>query len=157
MVAPTRPATSPGKAVSGFENPYKGAITIQDPTDPTSQIVLEPTTSAYIEIMSSDGGDVFFNPYGGVSFDMLNANNSGMSGIWNAPGAYGMNFKITDDTGAAIFELHQVHSGPGQLGLFGHGTSPQQTVTGSRGGNAALASLLTALAQYGLIIDSTSP
>ncbi len=32
----------------------------------------------------------------------------------------------------------------------------QQTVTGSKGGNAALASLLTALAAYGLIVDSTT-
>ncbi len=32
----------------------------------------------------------------------------------------------------------------------------KQTVTGSRGGNAALASLLTALAAYGLITDSTT-
>ncbi len=32
----------------------------------------------------------------------------------------------------------------------------QQTVTGSRGGNAALASLLTALANYGLVVDSSS-
>ncbi|HVV25257.1 MAG TPA: hypothetical protein VHF06_37850, partial [Pseudonocardiaceae bacterium] len=32
----------------------------------------------------------------------------------------------------------------------------KQTVTGSRGGNAALASLLTALANAGLITDSTS-
>jgi hypothetical protein len=44
------------------------------------------------------------------------------------------------------------------LGFF-LGTSPvgQQTVSGSRGGNAALASLLTALASYGLIVDSTTP
>lgn len=39
-----------------------------------------------------------------------------------------------------------------------NGTSPitKPTVSGSRGGNAALASLLTALANYGLITDSTS-
>jgi hypothetical protein len=36
----------------------------------------------------------------------------------------------------------------------GHASKP--TVTGSRGGNAALASLLTALATYGLITDSSS-
>jgi hypothetical protein len=38
------------------------------------------------------------------------------------------------------------------------GTAPivKPTVTGSRGGNAALASLLTALANYGLIVDSSS-
>lgn len=39
-----------------------------------------------------------------------------------------------------------------------HGVSPttRPTVTGSRGANAALTSLLTALAAKGLIIDSTS-
>jgi hypothetical protein len=38
------------------------------------------------------------------------------------------------------------------------GTAPivKPTVTGSRGGNAALASLLTALANYGLVVDSSS-
>lgn len=43
------------------------------------------------------------------------------------------------------------------LGFFGPPSGVQQTVVGSRGGNAALASLLTALANYGLIIDSTTP
>jgi hypothetical protein len=42
------------------------------------------------------------------------------------------------------------------LGFFTAGLQTQQTVTGSRGGNAALASLLTALATYGLITDSTT-
>jgi hypothetical protein len=39
-----------------------------------------------------------------------------------------------------------------------HGTAPtaKQTVTGSRGGNAALASLLTQLAAKGLITDGTT-
>lgn len=43
-------------------------------------------------------------------------------------------------------------------GVGFNGTSPiaKPTVTGSRGGNAALASLLTALANYGLITDSTT-
>ncbi len=42
------------------------------------------------------------------------------------------------------------------IGLFSTAPTTQQTVTGSRGGNAALASLLTALAAYGLIVDSTT-
>jgi hypothetical protein len=42
------------------------------------------------------------------------------------------------------------------LGLFNATAASKQTVTGSRGGNAALASLLTALATYGLVTDSTS-
>lgn len=50
-------------------------------------------------------------------------------------------------------------SGTLKCGKFGaNATTPitKPTVTGSRGGNAALASLLTALANYGLITDSSS-
>lgn len=43
-----------------------------------------------------------------------------------------------------------------KIGLFTTAPTTKQTVTGSRGGNAALASLLTALAAYGLITDSST-
>lgn len=43
-----------------------------------------------------------------------------------------------------------------RLGFYGGTPAVKQTVTGSRGGNAALASLLTALANIGLITDSSS-
>jgi hypothetical protein len=45
------------------------------------------------------------------------------------------------------------------LGLGVYGTAPPAsapTISGSRGGNAALASLITALAATGLIIDGTT-
>lgn len=42
------------------------------------------------------------------------------------------------------------------IGLFGTAPTTKKTVTGSRGGNAALASLLTQLAAYGLIMDSST-
>ncbi|TVZ96518.1 hypothetical protein [Streptomyces sp. BK340] len=41
-------------------------------------------------------------------------------------------------------------------GFYGAAPVAQQTVTGSRGGNAALASLLSKLASLGLIVDGTS-
>jgi hypothetical protein len=52
----------------------------------------------------------------------------------------------------------------GDLNMDGHavdaasqlGTSPIPTVSGSKAGNAALASLITALATLGLIIDKTT-
>lgn len=44
----------------------------------------------------------------------------------------------------------------GSIEFFGAGGDTIQTVTGSKGGNAALASLLTALHNYGLIIDSST-
>jgi hypothetical protein len=43
-----------------------------------------------------------------------------------------------------------------RIGVFGSSPIAQPEVTGSRGGNAALASLLTALADLGWITDSTS-
>lgn len=45
---------------------------------------------------------------------------------------------------------------PTGLAFFGSDPVAQQSVTGSRGGNAALASVLTALANLGLIVDSSS-
>lgn len=44
----------------------------------------------------------------------------------------------------------------GQVGFYNTSATAQQTVTGSRGSNAALTSLLTALATIGLIINSSS-
>lgn len=46
--------------------------------------------------------------------------------------------------------------GSGNLSFFFTEGDGQQTVTGSRGGNAALLSLITALKNYGLILDSSS-
>ena len=44
-----------------------------------------------------------------------------------------------------------------RLGFFGATEVARPTVTGSRGGNAALASALTALASLGLVTDSSTP
>lgn len=52
-------------------------------------------------------------------------------------------------------ETNIAHSGS-TLGFFGATAVTKPTVTGSRGGNAALASLLTQLAALGLITDSTT-
>ncbi len=48
------------------------------------------------------------------------------------------------------------HNFVGTIGFNGTSAIAKPTVTGSRGGNAALQSLLTALAAYGLITDSSS-
>lgn len=44
----------------------------------------------------------------------------------------------------------------GNIGFYGHAVAAKPTITGSRAGNAALASLLTGLAGLGLITDSTT-
>lgn len=43
-----------------------------------------------------------------------------------------------------------------QIGFFGKSKISKPTVTGSKGANAALASLLTALSNLGLLTDSSS-
>lgn len=47
-------------------------------------------------------------------------------------------------------------NGTGALGFFGTAPVTKPTVTGSKGGNAALASLLTQLATLGILTDSST-
>ena len=59
--------------------------------------------------------------------------------------------------GRAQFAGDLFHFNPlGSVGFYGVGPVTRPTVTGSKGANAALTSLLTALASQGLIIDSSS-
>ncbi|WP_353861287.1 hypothetical protein [Azospirillum formosense] len=58
--------------------------------------------------------------------------------------------------GAAAGLNTQIRVGNGKLGFYGTAPVSRTTVTGSRGGNAALASLITALASTGLITDATT-
>lgn len=49
-----------------------------------------------------------------------------------------------------------VSGGAAQLGFFGATLTGKPTVSGAKGGNAALGSLMTALSNLGLVVDSTS-
>ena len=59
-------------------------------------------------------------------------------------------------TGLGLVELGDALEVHGNIGFFATTPTTKKTVSGSKGGNAALASLLTALAAYGLVTDSTS-
>lgn len=67
---------------------------------------------------------------------------------------------IDDQTAGATVYAIKTGAGPisfgDKIGFFGAAPLSKPTVTGSKGGNAALASLLTALAAYGLITDSST-
>jgi hypothetical protein len=62
---------------------------------------------------------------------------------------------VPDASTIAALSAAVVHN-TGNIGFYGATAIAKPTVTGSRGGNAALASLLTALANLGLITDSSS-
>lgn len=67
-----------------------------------------------------------------------------------------VNINGTDNSGWSIDSSGKMTIYAAEIGIYGHATVAQQTVTGSRGGNAALADLLTKLANTGLIVDGTS-
>ncbi len=75
--------------------------------------------------------------------------------VSGAPSEGGSNYAIFVDSGAVRLDGELEHAGT-TLGFYGSTPVSQPTVTGSRGGNAALADLLTELATQGLIIDSSS-
>ena len=59
--------------------------------------------------------------------------------------------RIQDGAGA-----NKVRVNTTGIGFFGANPAAKPTITGAKDGNAALASLITALAQLGLVTDSTS-
>jgi len=64
---------------------------------------------------------------------------------------------IFETDGGTIFEMQEQTLGTKKIGFFGQSPlSAKPSIGGSRGGNAALADLLTKLAALGLITDGTS-
>jgi hypothetical protein len=125
--------------------------------------------------VSIEGDEVIVAPsIGSVSFAALSSNPS--PGLANASfvqvGADGLitiQASDVDGVNKSIVITTPANAAPGGPsgvriqdrvgGAIGfHNTTPivKPTVTGSRGGNAALASLLTALANYGLIVNSST-
>lgn len=89
----------------------------------------------------------------------VNAPTVGLAALGTGAAWAGGDFLATTNTynlGAANYRWKALYLTDG-IGAWG-ATPPtsKPSVTGSRGGNAALASLITALASYGLIIDSTT-
>lgn len=67
-----------------------------------------------------------------------------------------LSFRSRRPTGSVQDKNSPVTGASQKIGFFGTPKISQPTVTGSKGGNAALTSLCTALANLGLIINSTS-
>ena len=128
--------------------------------------------------MQADNAFLFMEAYGGttsVTFGGISANNMACikaSGddvmVMGTLGSTDLVFVTNDAERARINSSGNMrvsnaleidgdldHDGS-NAGFYGTAPIAKPTVTGSRGGNAALASLLTQLANLGLITDSTS-
>lgn len=79
-------------------------------------------------------------------------------GVYTTPGANDMpgqmDFNVTPDGSTTPIPVLSLRSAA--IGFYGATPGTKPTVSGSRGGNAALADLLTELATLGLITDSSS-
>lgn len=99
------------------------------------------------------GSDWMFSVFSGANFDGTQRTYLRLeSGTTLAHACGTWIFTDTADSGA----VHTLDGTGNKLGFHGAASVAQQTVTGSRGGNAALASLLTKLATLGLIVDGST-
>jgi len=100
-----------------------------------------------VSITSGPGASIDLIPAAGTAVVMWNSDQSSFA-------------VLVDDNSAVMADIqsgNQVIVDANGISFFDVGGGvPKPTVTGSRGGNAALASLLTALASLGLINDSTT-
>ena len=99
-------------------------------------------------------------PY--LSFPALQGQfNQGVTVKQRAAGGFQMGLVPTSSTAAGMQQIggsatNYMTFRDGAFGFFGSAGTSKQTITGSRGGNAALANLLTALATTGLFTDGTT-
>lgn len=130
-----------------------------------NQIILSPGVTANYTCMIAvspigDGTPVgFFAGNSGPSGTLSNPGWNGTARIaWN-PYNHGVQPVIIDPDIAGdtlSFGANSLAMTGGTLGFYGSSPISQPTVTGSKGGNAALASVITALKNLGLVVDTTT-
>jgi hypothetical protein len=127
-----------------------GTITASGNISTSNGTVATTTTSGNTFTMAgaASGSDVALTASGVDAAVAVAINSKGTGSVKLV--SNGITSVFATSTGALIGNTGQ------SIGFYGATRVAKQTVTGSRGANAALASLLTALATLGLITDSTS-
>lgn len=170
--------TGPGQTTTPGALTQAGGFTVQSPSG-GSGILLQtnafgPADTQSIEIVNTAGsGGVLLADQGGgglvieeqnatVPIALSISSNAGISIQDNSSVGMGTGVIINSPNGQIVLDGPKVNIAAGAtselLAFFKLAAgSAQQTVTGSRGGNAALASLLSALAAYNLIVNSSTP
>lgn len=137
----------------------------------TNKTVISDSTRSYQALDFNTNKTILSNTdfasnYGGYLHIGDGSNLGGNNLIWAEITAYDSNGYhecgfIDDGAGNAEFSVNysgtvRIKSNATGLGFFNATPVAKPSVTGSRGGNAALADLLTDLASLGLITDSTT-
>lgn len=106
-------------------------------------------------VMTSGGGGIHFRNVGVSRFSLTQLNGTDLTLRDLVNNRSQMLFGGGANNTDAYTFMYCSLSVQGNIGFYGTSAVAKQTVTGSRGGNAALASLLTALAATGLLTDSS--
>jgi hypothetical protein len=112
---------------------------------PSVQLDMEGTTNCRARLIGSGGSSAIYTTY------VHKATRAFTTGLDTSS----QEFRITGSEGLGSNVFFRATTN-GNLAFRNSAPIAKPTVTGSRGGNAALASLLTALANQGLITDSTT-
>lgn len=139
------------KSTGNFTVASDGAIVISDSTGNTTGITIN-SSSGEVDVFAS--GDLSLISTNGT-FTMIAQDNSGNAAQISVTSTQ-IAFNLLPGGINAIELVSTGGSAPQKIGFFNATPAIQPTVTGSRGGNVALASLLTALANLGLIVDSST-
>ena len=156
-----------------------GVMTLTSTTTPQAYVRYD--ASNHLGISVSDAGAITFTATGSGGAFALNktltinskTSISSTTGFITFPESTSANPQVADADGNGIYTIttdvdevglalagygvvYGRNDGAVKLGFFQGGPGTQATVSGSTGGNAALQSLLNALASYGLIVDSTT-
>jgi hypothetical protein len=130
------------------------------PAASTNVMIINDAGAANLTSTYAEGGGATVTRLNGALLQMLGATMLeqssgnvflGASGADTIVRGDDLKFQAAGGTATNEFRIQ-----PDEVGFFDKPPAARQTVSGSRGGNAALESLLTALENFGLITDSSS-
>jgi len=145
--------TGAGETATPGDLTQQGGFTVND-NKSAAGIVLQDTgtsSSPGITVEATGNGNINITASGGDIIEKALSANIELYAL--DASVVATNIQLETPVGG-ILSLQVSNASP--LAFYGFVGAAQQTVTGSRGGNAALASLLNALAATGLIVNSTT-
>jgi hypothetical protein len=141
---------------SGFAVTANGAVSFNAPAGPGFTWTCAPfgSGSPNLTFGPSGGGPPIFQLTGCQDITMTALRSINISADASGSGNGSLTLTAPASTGGTIVGGHNE-----RIGFYGFSGGPAgvQIITGSRGGNAALANLLAALSSFGLIQDATTP
>jgi hypothetical protein len=139
-----------------------GGFRIYDANNATDVLTLDSgknlTLVAKLNATGVNLGNGYGTSAGQVGNIKLDVYNDGTSryGLGISPGLLEEHVPAASDRALYVGGALKFKVGASGVGFNGSAAMAKPTITGSRGGNAAVASLLTQLANYGLITDGTT-